>query len=114
MNFPGGFQCLGLADPNNVCIGDNNPCLNNPFGLTECVVTENSYECLDKNECETKTHACAAGKRIYSNEGGYFLESRSFAHKLRKLKYTSLSQRNSISKTLNISIARVRIPLMLS
>lgn len=71
VNVPGTYKCNGLADPNNVCIGDDNPCTGNANGLTQCVVTANSYNCIDKDECTDGTHNCNPGEYCVDQPGSY-------------------------------------------
>ena len=75
VNVPGTYVCNGLADPDNVCIGDNDPCANNADGLTQCIVTANSYMCIDADECTDGTHDCNPGEYCVDIPGSYMCKA---------------------------------------
>ena len=56
-NIPGTYECLGLADPNDVCTSFN-PCANRADGMTRCEVMYNTYQCVDRDECFDGSHTC--------------------------------------------------------
>ncbi|CBY38665.1 unnamed protein product, partial [Oikopleura dioica] len=61
VNSAGDHYCIGIADPNNVCNIEDNPCADDPMGLTTCVVTDGSYSCADPDNCAVGAHNCPAG-----------------------------------------------------
>ena len=75
-NIPGSFECLGLADPNDVCTSFN-PCAGNTNGNTKCVVMYNTYQCIDQNECEDGTHSCQQGDYCIDVPGSFICKAAS-------------------------------------
>ncbi|CAG5082670.1 Oidioi.mRNA.OKI2018_I69.PAR.g10179.t1.cds [Oikopleura dioica] len=71
VNSAGSHYCIGVADPNNVCNIEDNPCADDPMGLTTCVVTDGSYTCSDPDNCAVGAHNCPVGSFCVDLVGTY-------------------------------------------